>query len=57
MMMQDNAVLFSYVNTKLRDEFASIEELCAAIDYDRAELESRLAAAGYRYDEEQNRFV
>ncbi|MCI8498988.1 MAG: DUF4250 domain-containing protein [Clostridia bacterium] len=57
MMMQDNAVLFSYVNTKLRDEFASIEELCAALDYDRAELESRLAAAGYRYDEEQNRFV
>ena len=40
---KDPAILLSCVNTKLRDEYPSLSELCAALDADRAELESTLA--------------
>ena len=49
-------VLLSYVNTKLRDEYASLDELCAALDVDRDALEAKLAAAGFEYSAEQNKF-
>lgn len=49
-------MLLSYVNTKLRDEYASLDELCSSLDLSRVEIEGRLAAAGYVYNEEQNRF-
>ena len=38
MLPQDPMILLSYVNTKLRDEYASLDELCAALDADREEL-------------------
>lgn len=57
MLPTEGAMLFSVVNTRLRDEFDSLDELCAAEDVSRAELEARLAAEGYRYDEAENRFV
>ena len=44
---KDPAILLSCVNTKLRDEYPSLSELCAALDSDRAELESGLAGLGY----------
>lgn len=56
MLPQDNFMLLSYVNTKLRDEYASLDELCSSLDLSRVEIEGRLAAAGYVYNEEQNRF-
>ena len=46
MLPQDPIILLSYVNTKLRDEYSSLDELCAALD-----------AVGYAYDEEKNRFL
>ena len=52
----DPAMLLSYVNMKLRDEYATLDELCAALDADRSELEQRLAAAGFEYSPENNRF-
>ena len=57
MLPQDSIILLSYVNTKLRDEYDSLEELCAALDTDREELVRRLEAVGYTYDEEKNRFL
>ena len=53
---QDPVILLSYVNTKLRDEYADLDEFCAAEDADPAALQSRLAEIGYRYDDKQNRF-
>ena len=53
---QDPMILLSVVNTKLRDEYASLEELCGALDVDQDELTAKLAAMGYRYDEAANRF-
>ncbi|WP_300415609.1 DUF4250 domain-containing protein [uncultured Oscillibacter sp.] len=54
---KDPAILLSFVNTRLRDEFPSLDELCAALDADRAELESTLAELDYRYSPERNQFI
>ena len=34
MIPTDPAILLSFVNTRLRDEFSSLAELCAALDAD-----------------------
>ena len=57
MLPQDPMVLLSYVNTKLRDEYDDLDAFCEDRDLDRAELERRLAAVGFVYREEQNRFL
>ena len=56
MLPKDPFLLLSVVNTKLRDEYESLDTLCAALDLDRAALEDRLAAAGFRYDPARNAF-
>lgn len=53
---QDPVILLSYVNTKLRDRYASLEEFCEETDTDRDALTEKLSAAGYHYDGETNRF-
>ena len=54
---KDPAILLSFVNTKLRDEYPSLSELCAALDAEEAEIRSTLAALGYRYDPDRNQFI
>lgn len=56
MLPQDPMILLSYVNTKLRDEYASLSEFCKAEDADQARLTAKLAEIGYDYDVERNRF-
>lgn len=50
-------MLLSVVNTQLRDEFPTLDELCCFFRQDRAELEEKLAAIDYVYDPKLNRFV
>lgn len=57
MLPNDPVILLSFVNTKLRDEYASLAELCASLDADRTSLEETLAALDYRYDAEKNQFI
>ncbi len=57
MLPQDPAILLSYVNTKLRDQYASLDALCEDLDADPEEIVRKLNALHYRYDPEQNRFV
>ena len=57
MLPKDPMILLSYVNTKLRDDYASLEALCEDMDLDRDELERTLAAAGFVYREELKRFA
>ena len=52
----DPFMLLSVVNTRLRDEYASLDELCAALGIDPQELASRLEAAGFTYMPEINQF-
>ena len=56
MLPQDPMILLSVVNTRLRDEYASLEALCEDLDEDRAALEAKLAAAGFAYDPQRNQF-
>lgn len=53
---KDPFMLLSFVNMKLRDEYGSLDELCAALDVNRQELESVLSAAGFDYLPEVNQF-
>ena len=54
---KDPVILLSYLNTKLRDEYSSLAELCAALDADEAAVQETLAALDYRYSPEQNQFI
>ena len=56
MLPQDPYLLLSYVNTKLRDEYSSLDALCGGLDADPAELTGKLSGAGYAYDRETNQF-
>lgn len=53
---KDPMLLLSVVNTALRDEYPSLDQLCAAKGFDRDELIKKLEAADYVYDPEHNRF-
>lgn len=56
MLPKDPAMLLSVVNTKLRDSYSSLEELCHGEDADPDEVTRTLAAIGYVYQPEQNQF-
>ncbi len=52
----DNFILLSLINTKLRDEYSSLSELCEEEDVSAEEIISRLSAMGYVYNEAYNTF-
>lgn len=49
-------MLLSYVNTQLRDNYESLDDLCASLDVDKDELVNRLADAGFVYMDAINQF-
>ena len=53
---KDPFMLYSFVNTMLRDKFSSLEEFCSAYDADPAEIIEKLRAVGFEYDAETNQF-
>lgn len=56
MLPRDPMILLSYINTHLRDDYPTLDALCEELDVSRKELEERLEAVGFTYDEAQNRF-
>lgn len=56
MIPSDPEMLYSYINLKLRDEFDSLDSLCDELDIDKADIEAKLAKAGYTYKPELNKF-
>ena len=56
MLPKDPYILLSTVNMKLRDEYDSLEDLCASLDIDKAELIEKLSSIGYIYDQATNQF-
>ena len=56
MLPKDPFILLSYVNTRLRDRFDSLDEFCEDEDIDRVRLEQQLGELGYVYSPEHNRF-
>ena len=55
-MPTDPVILLSLLNTKLRDEFSSLDELCSALSVEKEEILEKLSAIGYSYDKESNSF-
>ena len=47
----DPIMCLSFVNTQLRDFYPDLDELCSAFDTERSELEKKLQAVGYTYDQ------
>ncbi len=54
---EDPVMLLSFVNTKLRDQYASLDALCDDLDAPRAALEANLGEIGYFYNAKENRFA
>ena len=54
---QDPIILLSYVNTKLRDHFATLEKFCETYDVNEEDLRETLSSADYQYDEITNQLV
>lgn len=57
MMPKDPVILLSYVNTKLRDQYSSLEDLCTSEGADPGEIINKLKEVGYTYKREENKFV
>jgi hypothetical protein len=53
---QDTNILLSYINTKLRDEYGSLDALCDGLDADLEEVAGKLSGLGYAYDPDANQF-
>ena len=56
MLPKDPVMLMSVLNTKLRDQYDSLEALCDDLELHRDELTIRLQEAGFDYDPERNQF-
>lgn len=57
MMPKDPVILLSYVNTKLRDQYSSLEDLCTSEGADPGEIINKLKEVGYTYKREENKFI
>lgn len=56
-MITDPFILLSFINTKLRDNYANLDLLCDDLDLDKEELKEKLSEIGYYYNEELNAFT
>ena len=52
----DPFLLLSFLNTRLRDCYTSLDALCDDLQADRAALEKKMAAIGYTYLPALNQF-
>lgn len=52
----DPIILLSFINTRLRDQYSSLDDLCDDLDIDRNEIEDKLRLAGFEYNPDQNQF-
>ena len=54
---KDPYILLSLINTKLRDEYHSLEDLCKSMNINQLELENELSAIDYTYVSKINQFT
>lgn len=53
----DPMMLLSYINTKLRDDYANLQLLCDDLELNITDITAKLSAIDYTYNAELNRFV
>ncbi len=54
---KDPAILLSFTNTKLRDFYPSLDELCREMEIEKDKLTEKLAKIDYHYEPTVNRFI
>jgi len=52
----DPNILLSVMNTKLRDQYASLDILCYDLGIAKEDILTRLSGIGYTYTERENQF-
>lgn len=52
----DPIMLMSVINTKLRDEYPTLDELVKALCIDKDELIEKLEKSGFKYKADSNQF-
>lgn len=52
----DPIILLSFVNTKLRDQYSSLNLLCEDLNIDLELLKEKLGDVGFEYDASANQF-
>ncbi len=53
---KDPFMLLSFINTKLRDDFSSLDELCKSLSVDKNDIIETLKKIDYIYDKDKNSF-
>lgn len=53
---QDPIILYSYINTQLRDRHMNLDELCEDLNISRKVLENKLLEFGFIYNPMTNQF-
>lgn len=53
---EDPIMLMSVINTRLRDEYPSLDELCSSLDINPHQLTDKLEADGFVYMPDINQF-
>ena len=53
----DPMLLLSVVNTKLRDVYTSLDDLCEDYNIEKDTLIDRLVTIDYEYDSQANQFI
>lgn len=53
----DPIILLSYINTQLRDNYPSLDELCKSLCVSSEEIIEKLSSVNYEYDNKLNKFV
>ena len=54
---KDPIMLLSWINTQLRDHYASLDDLCRSKNLERSDIEASLASVDYVYDSDTNQFT
>ena len=57
MLPGDPIMLLSFVNMKLRDQYASLDALCEDMDESKDAIAAKLAEVGYEYNQDRNQFI
>ncbi len=53
----DPIILLSYINTQLRDNYSSLDELCKSLCVNSEDIKNKLSSVNYEYDSKLNKFV
>lgn len=53
---KDPMILFSFINTNLRDNYKSLDELCEDMHVNKKNIVEELESVGFEYNPNQNKF-